>query len=116
MHPVLTTASPTRRSSDLMASALSHELSQPLAAINSYCSAASNLLDYADRDAAAARDVDGDVHALVSKARIQSERAGQIIGRVHDFVRKADPALAPVALADVVDELLPLVQIGRAHV
>jgi len=94
-----------------MASALAHELNQPLAAINSYCSAASNLLDYADREAAAARDVDGDVHALVSKARIQSERAGQIIGRVHDFVRKADPALAPVALAEVVEELLPLVRL-----
>src|SRR3546814_19346119 len=51
-----------------MASALAHELHQPLAAINSYCSAASHLLAYADRDAAAARDVDGDVHALVSRS------------------------------------------------
>src|SRR3546814_17632154 len=99
-----------------MAPDRAQKLHQPLAAINSYLSAAANLLDYADREAAAARDVDGDVQALVSKARIQSERAGQIIGRVHDFVRKADPALAPVALAEVVDELLPLVQIGRAHV
>src|SRR3546814_17011612 len=82
-----------------MASALAHELNQPLAAINSYCSAESNLLDYADRDAAAARDVDGDVHALVSKARIQSERAGQIIGRFHASVRTDTPALLPVALA-----------------
>lgn len=98
-----------------MASALAHELNQPLAAINSYCSAATNLLDYADREAAAARDVDGDVHALVSKARIQSERAGQIIGRVHDFVRKSDPVLEAVALAEVVDELLPLVRLQTSR-
>jgi len=98
-----------------MASALAHELNQPLAAINSYCSAASNLLDSAERDAAAGRDVDGDVHALVSKARVQSERAGQIIGRVHDFVRKVDPTLLPLVLEDVVRELLPLIRLQTSR-
>jgi two-component system sensor histidine kinase DctS len=94
-----------------MASALAHELNQPLAAINSYCSAADNLLHYADRDAAAATDVDGEIGALVSKARIQAERAGQIISRVHSFVRKAELTLAPVALADVMNGLLPFIRL-----
>lgn len=98
-----------------MASALAHELNQPLAAINSYCSAASNLLDSTERDAAAGRDVDGDIYALVSKARVQSERAGQIIGRVHDFVRKVDPTLVPLALDEVVRELLPLVRLQTSR-
>jgi two-component system sensor histidine kinase DctS len=94
-----------------MASALAHELNQPLAAINSYCSAADNLLRYADRDAAAARDVDGEIGALVSKARVQAERAGQIISRVHSFARKAELTLAPVALADVMNGLLPFIRL-----
>jgi two-component system sensor histidine kinase DctS len=93
-----------------MASALAHELNQPLAAINSYCSAADNLLHYADRDAAAARDVHGEIAALVSKARAQAERAGHIISRVHSFVRKTELTLASVSLAEVMAGLRPLIR------
>ncbi|MFC4278367.1 sensor histidine kinase [Achromobacter aloeverae] len=94
-----------------MASALAHELNQPLAAINSYCSAADNLLRHADRDAAASRDVHGDIGAMVSKARAQAERAGHIISRVHSFVRKAELTLAPASLAEVITGLLPLIRL-----
>ncbi|WP_256977701.1 sensor histidine kinase [Bordetella genomosp. 10] len=94
-----------------MASALAHELNQPLAAINSYCSAADNLLRHADRDAAASRDVHGDIVAMVSKARAQAERAGHIISRVHSFVRKAELTLAPVSLGEVINGLLPLIRL-----
>jgi len=97
-------------------SALAHELNQPLVAINSYCAAAANLLANAERDRAAAFDVEGEVAALVVKARTQSERAGQIIQRVHHFVRKAEPELGPVSLAEVITGLRPLIllQTGRA--
>jgi two-component system sensor histidine kinase DctS len=94
-----------------MASALAHELNQPLAAINSYCTAADNMLRHAERDAAASRDVHGEIGAMVSKAQAQAERAGQIISRVHSFVRKAELTLAPVALDDVINGLRPLIRL-----
>ena len=65
-----------------MASLLSHELNQPLAAIASYASGCQNLLR------------DPDEHTLsmlreaVTRMGEQAERAGRVINSVHDFVRR----------------------------
>ena len=83
-----------------MASLLSHELNQPLAAISSYATGSINLL----RDGA----VEGLEGALQRIAQ-QAERAGKVIKSVHDFVRRRDQAREPVAPQALVDAVMPLV-------
>jgi two-component system, LuxR family, sensor histidine kinase DctS len=91
-----------------MASLLSHELNQPLAAIASYATGSINLLQHAG--AAAASDLQ------VAMARIaeQADRAGRVIKSVHDFVRRRDQAREAVAPQVLVDAILPLMNL-QAH-
>ena len=116
-----------------MASLLSHELTQPLAAIASYASGSLNLLAQAKADAADAAGTANDANALaaagtarVASAEIadlteltvamqriaeQAERAGQIIRSVHDFVRRREPTREAVAPQALLDAVLPLVRL-----
>ena len=91
-----------------MASLLSHELNQPLAAIASYASGSLNLLD-------ASTTADGELRALMrqSLARIaeQAERAGRTIKSVHDFVRRREQAREAISAATLLDAVLPLVRL-----
>ncbi len=80
-----------------MASTLAHELNQPLAAITSYNTGCLNKLESGNFSP------DELKHAL-GKIAVQAQRAGQIIRRVHDFVRKSEPKLAPCDLAEVIDD------------
>src|SRR5574337_1910367 len=66
-----------------MASSVAHELNQPLTAINNYCN---GMVSRVVADSIAKDDL---VAALQKTAR-QAERAGQIIRRIRDFVRKRD--------------------------
>ena len=84
-----------------MASTLAHELNQPLSAIASYATGCLNRLKAGDGSAAEL------VPALEKLAR-QAMRAGQIIRRVHDFVRKRDPNVSAVALDQVVEDSVAL--------
>ncbi len=87
-----------------MASLLSHELNQPLAAISSYATGALNML--ADEPASAA-----DMEMAMRRIAEQAERAGRVIKSVHDFVRRreeAHEAVAPQALLDAIWPLLSL--------
>jgi PAS domain S-box-containing protein len=82
-----------------MASSLAHELNQPLSAIANYCMGSVNRLrsgDYRREDLLAAME----------KASTQAERAGKIIRRTREFVKKSAPVRAPVALADIVEEAI----------
>ncbi|MCH2221930.1 MAG: ATP-binding protein, partial [Dechloromonas sp.] len=46
----------------------------------------------------------------------QAQRAGKIIRRVHDFVRKSEPKRAPCSLKDVVDDCLGFIEAdARKH-
>jgi two-component system sensor histidine kinase DctS len=83
-----------------MASSIAHELNQPLAAISSYCTAATNLL----RNGAGNSDV---VPAL-EKAVEQSRRAGQVIRRIYSLTRASDSRFEHVSLADSIDAALEL--------
>jgi two-component system sensor histidine kinase DctS len=90
-----------------MASLLSHELNQPLAAIASYAAGSSNLLEDGRLDA--------DTALLLRQAaqRIaeQAERAGRVIKSVHDFVRRREQAREAVRADVLFDAVLPLVRL-----
>jgi two-component system sensor histidine kinase DctS len=88
-----------------MASLISHELNQPLAAIASYASGTLNLLQ---RDGSvAAADIDGAIRSIAE----QADRAGRVIRGVADFVRRRNQvreAVAPQHLIEAVTTLLTL--------
>lgn len=94
-----------------MASLLSHELNQPLAAISSYAAGSLNLM----REGDAQGGEDADTRALLRQAieRVgeQAERAGRVIKSVHDFVRRREQAREPVRVEMLVDAVLPLVRL-----
>ncbi|MDI9330634.1 MAG: PAS domain S-box protein [Alphaproteobacteria bacterium] len=95
-----------------MASLLSHELNQPLAAISSYANGSRNLLqDGQESDSPSLRR-----HLSEAVLRIaqQAERAGQVIKSVHDFVRRRAPSREWVRPRDLLDSVTPLVRLqGR---
>ncbi|PUE54323.1 sensor histidine kinase [Limnohabitans parvus] len=97
-----------------MASLLSHELNQPLAAISSYANGSLNLL----QDPQAEPQTLADVHMALRRIAEQAERAGRVINSVHDFVRRRDQAreaVAPQALLDAISPLVNL-QARKLHV
>ena len=90
-----------------MASLLSHELNQPLAAISSYAVGSLNLLG--DSANAPQPALTSDLKVAISRIAEQAERAGKVIKSVHDFVRRRDQAREPVLPSDLVDAVMPLV-------
>jgi len=81
-----------------MASALAHELNQPLAAAGNYLHAAERLLD---KNAAQAL-------AAIGKAEAQFERSKEIIQRIRDFVGNRASARRPEELRATIDEIIEL--------
>jgi len=90
-----------------MASLLSHELNQPLAAIASYANGSLNLL----RDPDAVPQTLDDVHMALRRIAEQAGRAGRVINSVHDFVRRRDQAREAVTPHALMDAILPLVNL-----
>lgn len=86
-----------------MASTLAHELNQPLAAIASYNAGCLNLLAKPDC-------MPQEIKPALEKISIQAQRAGKIIRRVHDFVRKSEPKRAPCSLGEVIEDCLGFVE------
>jgi len=91
-----------------MASLLSHELNQPLAAISSYATGSLNLLQSA---AATGQQPDHSADLQLAMRRIaeQAERAGKVIKSVHDFVRRSERVREAVAPRALLDAIMPLV-------
>ena len=89
-----------------MASLLSHELNQPLAAISSYATGSMNLLQEA-----AAKDpqLAETLGSAIQRIGQQAERAGKVIKSVHDFVRRRDQAREAVKPRALLDDVMPLV-------
>ena len=96
-----------------MASLLSHELTQPLAAIASYATGSLNLLEDPQQPPVGAvqSEVNGEVAMAVRRIAEQADRAGQVIRSVHDFVRRRDRTREAVAPRALLDAVLPLVQL-----
>jgi two-component system, LuxR family, sensor histidine kinase DctS len=89
-----------------MASLLSHELNQPLAAISSYATGSMNLLqDAALKDPQLAETLS----SAIQRIGQQAERAGKVIKSVHDFVRRRDQAREAVTPRALLDDVMPLV-------
>ena len=86
-----------------MASTLAHELNQPLAAITSYNTGCLNKLESGNFTTTQLKEALG-------KLAVQAQRAGHIIRRVHDFVRKSEPKLAPCDLAEAVDDSIGFIE------
>ncbi|MEQ1696457.1 MAG: PAS domain S-box protein [Hyphomicrobiaceae bacterium] len=84
-----------------MASLLAHDLNQPLAAIRSYQTGLANRVPMDDLTR---EEIDLALRGIGASA----ERAGLIVRRVHDFVKKSEPQLEPMQVADVVTEALDL--------
>jgi len=84
-----------------MASTLAHELNQPLSAIASYSTGCLNRLHAGPCSAA-------ELAPPLEKLANQARRAGQIIRRVHDFVRKREPNVAAVNLTAIIEDSVAL--------
>jgi two-component system sensor histidine kinase DctS len=86
-----------------MASSLAHELNQPLAAIAGYNAGCLNMLSSGKANL-------DDIEAALGKSTEQAQRAGRIIRRIYEFVRRAEPKSEPCDLAGLIDEVIGLVE------
>ena len=91
-----------------MASLLSHELNQPLAAISGYATGSLNLLRSDPQDAAA---MVPELSVALQRIAEQAQRAGKVINSVHDYVRRRDQVREAVAPQALLDAVLPLVHL-----
>ncbi len=97
-----------------MASLLSHELNQPLAAISSYAVGSLNLLQQPSgigSGIAEAPDLSSDLQVAMRRIAEQAERAGKVIKSVHDFVRRRDQPREAVNPQALLDAVMPLVSL-----
>jgi len=86
-----------------MASTLAHELNQPLSAIASYSTGCLNKLESGDYARA-------ELACAMRKLTAQAQHAGQVIRRVQDFVRRAEPKRAPCDVNALIEDALGLVE------
>jgi len=94
-----------------MASSVAHELNQPLTAITNYCN---GMVSRVKADTIQKEDL---VAALQKTAR-QAERAGQIIHRIRNFVKRSEPQRQPTDAAEIVEDALELagIELRRRNV
>jgi two-component system sensor histidine kinase DctS len=92
-----------------MASLLSHELNQPLAAIASYATGSLNLID----DAGERPDPPSVAMIREATQHIaeQAERAGRVIRSVHDFVRRREQSRESLTCDQLVEAVTPLLRL-----
>jgi two-component system sensor kinase FixL len=81
-----------------MASALAHELNQPLAAINNYMKGSRRLLSVSE-DPNRAK-----IESAMDRASEQALRAGQIIRRLRDFVARGESEKRVESIAKLIEE------------
>jgi len=92
-----------------MASALAHELNQPLTAIINYLEASSRMME---RGGEADH---GRTNDLIQKASAQAARAGQIIQQLRKFVAKGETERTFEPINPVVREAVELAMIGTSQ-
>jgi len=83
-----------------MAAAISHELNQPLAAVDNYLSGLVRLLETID--------VPASIADAIRKAREQNRRAGQVVSRLRDLMLKRETARRAEPINDVLEQALGL--------
>jgi len=90
-----------------MASLLSHELNQPLAAIASYATGSLNLMQTGPHDETTAAMLKQAAERIAE----QAERAGRVIKSVHNFVRRREQSHEAVRCDVLIEAVLPLVRL-----
>ncbi|MBP8270593.1 MAG: PAS domain S-box protein [Sphaerotilus sp.] len=100
-----------------MATLLSHELNQPLAAIASYATGSLNLMPAEPGDPPANLDTQLMIRQAVARIAEQAERAGRVIRSVHQFVRRRERLRENVRAGELIEAVLPLVRLTarRSH-
>jgi PAS domain S-box-containing protein len=86
-----------------MSASIAHEVNQPLAAIAANAGAS---LRWLSRDVPQIEDARASIGRVVKEAH----RAGEVIRRVRDFSKKADPQMTELDINEVVKETVTLVQ------
>jgi len=87
-----------------MASSVAHELNQPLTAIANYCN---GMVTRVNNDAIKKEDL----IAALEKTSKQAQRAGQIIHRIRNFVKKSEPQRQPSQARTIVEDAVDLASI-----
>lgn len=88
-----------------MASALAHELNQPLSAIANYLNGARRLLERA-------QNTDPRAGEALEKASAQAMRAGEVIRRLRDFMARGESQRSEQSLSKLVEEACALALVG----
>ncbi len=87
-----------------MASALAHELTQPLTVVTNYLEAARDLLESPDPET---MDM---VQEALNEAAKQSVRAGQIVRKLRDYVSRGEIEKRPTQLVPLIGDAVALIQ------
>lgn len=87
-----------------MASSLAHELNQPLTAITNYSMGVVAMVKSGNTDP----DV---LLPALEKAAAQAQRAGKIISRIREFVKRSEPRRQSVAIEVIIENTLSLAEI-----
>jgi hypothetical protein len=87
-----------------MASSLAHELNQPLTAIGNYSEGTLARLRSGTLPA-------GDLRAALAKMAQQAQRAGAIIRRIREFVKRSEPRRRPTPAARIVEDAIAFAEI-----
>jgi PAS domain S-box-containing protein len=90
-----------------MASSLAHELNQPLTAITNYSEGTMARL----RRGTMSTD---ELNAALSKTAAQAQRAGGIIRRIREFVKRSEPRRRATPAARIVDDAIAFAEIEAA--
>jgi C4-dicarboxylate-specific signal transduction histidine kinase len=87
-----------------MASTLAHEINQPLAAIANYNMGAVRRLksDQWKKE---------ELVSALEKSAAQAERAGRVVQRVREFLRRREPAREPLDINLVIEDVIELIEL-----
>lgn len=92
-----------------MASSLAHELNQPLTAIANYCMGLSARLRA--KMAAGEAVPPAELLGLLGKTAAQAARAGEVIRRIRNFVKRSEPERRSCEVAPIVADAVGLAEI-----
>jgi len=87
-----------------MAASLAHELNQPLAAIATYTQACQRLIESGKSD-------DDEILATLRKCDSQARRAGEVIRRLRQFVRKREAERQEMSCNDIIHDVAALAEV-----
>jgi len=87
-----------------MAASLAHELNQPLTAIATYTQACQRLIESGQSD-------DDEILAILKKCDSQAQRAGEVIRRLRQFVKKRELGRRETNCDDILHDLAALAEV-----